>query len=108
MSVTFDRSAVEQARRQGHAPRPLQVLIDHLDQFDALAGEPGNPIAALQQQPGDARPDRAEPDNGNFGDIHIHTLSAFWQTPNPSREPVSRASPRPPSSDLRNAGDVRY
>ena len=64
----------QQARRQGEVPRPLQVRVDHADQFQPLARTPGDPLAVLQQQPGDAGADRAESNNGDFGGIHSCTL----------------------------------
>ena len=67
---TFDRSLVKHARGQRDVSRPRQVRIDHLDQFQPLAGVPGNALAVLQQQSRHARPDGPETDNGNFGGFH--------------------------------------
>ena len=52
--------------------------VDHVDQFQPLAGLPGDPVAVLQQQPGHARADRSEPDNGDFGGVHDRNHSGSW------------------------------
>ena len=74
----FGQIGGQHARRQGEVPRPLQVGIDHVDQFQPLAGLSGDPVAVFQQQPGDAGADRSEPDNGNFDGVHIRPPHSFF------------------------------
>ena len=59
---------------QGHVAGARQVRVDDPRQLHPLAGVPGDPLAALQQQPGDAGTDRAASQQTDFDLFHSFYL----------------------------------
>ena len=55
---------------------------------NSSAGLPGDPIAVLQQQPGDAGADRAESDNGDFGGRFHRRYVRAWASSAVRADPV--------------------
>ena len=94
------RSSLTTLARQGDLALLLQVVHHDRPQHDPPSGVARNPIAMLHEQPGHARADRAQSDDGNVDDLHQRTAQGGGE-----RTIVESAAPGRQADHVAGSGD---